>query len=63
LKPEGWGSSLVQEKSQEEKDCAKRHPYLTIKTEFNPRMPKVLAKLTRKLEQNNYNTNYTTTKT
>jgi hypothetical protein len=27
LKPERWGSKLVQEKYQEEKVCDKRHPY------------------------------------
>jgi len=27
LKPEQWGSPLVQEKYQEEKACDKRHPY------------------------------------
>jgi len=27
LKPEGWGSLLVQEKYQEENACDKRHPY------------------------------------
>jgi len=27
LKPERWGSLLVQEKYQEEKACDKRHPY------------------------------------
>jgi hypothetical protein len=27
LKPERWGSPLVQEKYQEEKTCDKRHPY------------------------------------
>jgi len=27
LQPERWGSPLVQEKCQEEKACAKRHPY------------------------------------
>jgi len=27
LKPERWGSPLVQEKYQEEKACDKRHPY------------------------------------
>jgi len=30
LKPERWGSPLVQEKYQEEKTCDKRHPYLII---------------------------------
>jgi len=30
LKPEQWGSPLVQEKYQEEKSCDKRHPYLII---------------------------------
>jgi len=30
LKPEWWGSQLVQEKYQEEKACDKRHPYLII---------------------------------
>jgi hypothetical protein len=30
LKPEGWGSLLVQEKYQEEKACDKRHPYCII---------------------------------
>jgi hypothetical protein len=30
LKPERWGSLLVQEKYQEEKACAKRHPYRII---------------------------------
>jgi len=28
LKPERWGSPLVQEKYQEEKACDKRHPYV-----------------------------------
>jgi len=28
LKPEQWGSPLVQEKYQEEKACDKRHPFL-----------------------------------
>jgi len=30
LKPEWWGSPLVQEKYQEEKACDKRHPYRII---------------------------------
>jgi len=30
LKPEQWGSPLVQEKYQEEKACDKRHPYRKI---------------------------------
>jgi len=30
LKPEWWGSPLVQEKFQEEKACDKRHPYHII---------------------------------
>jgi len=30
LKPERWGSPLVQEKYQEEKTCDKRHPYRII---------------------------------
>jgi len=30
LKPEQWGSPLVQEKYQEEKACDKRHPYRII---------------------------------
>ena len=30
LKRERWGSSLVQEKYQEEKACDKRHPYCII---------------------------------
>jgi len=30
LKPEQWGSPLVQEKCQEEKACDKRHPYRII---------------------------------
>jgi len=30
LKPERWGSPLVQEKYQEEKACEKRHPYRII---------------------------------
>ena len=30
LKPEWWGSLLVQEKYQEEKACDKRHTYLII---------------------------------
>jgi len=30
LKPEHWGSPLVQEKYQEEKACDKRHPYRII---------------------------------
>jgi len=30
LKPEQWGSPLVQEKYQEEKACNKRHPYHII---------------------------------
>jgi len=30
LKPERWGSPLVQEKYQEENTCDKRHPYLII---------------------------------
>jgi ABC-type multidrug transport system permease subunit len=30
LKPEQWGSLLVQEKYQEEKACDKRHPYRII---------------------------------
>jgi len=30
LKPEQWGSPLVQEKYQEGKACDKRHPYRTI---------------------------------
>jgi len=32
LKPEQWGSQLVQEKYQEEKVCDKRHPYRIIIT-------------------------------
>ena len=30
MKPEQWGSSLVQEKYREEKVCDKSHPYLII---------------------------------
>ena len=30
MKPERWGSPLVQEKYQEEKPCDKRHPYRII---------------------------------
>jgi len=30
LKPERWGSPLVQEKYREEKACDKRHPYRII---------------------------------
>jgi len=30
LKPEQWGSPLVQEKYQEEETCDKRHPYHII---------------------------------
>jgi len=30
LKPERWGSPLVQEKYQEEKACDKRHPHRII---------------------------------
>jgi len=30
LKPERWGSPLVQEKYQEQKACDKRHPYRII---------------------------------
>jgi len=30
LKPERWGSPLVQEKCREEKACDERHPYRTI---------------------------------
>jgi len=30
LKPERWGSPLVQVKHQEEKACDKRHPYRII---------------------------------
>jgi hypothetical protein len=30
LKPERWGSPLVQEKYQEEETCDKRHPYHII---------------------------------
>jgi len=30
LKPERWGSPLVQEKYEEEKACDKRHPYRMI---------------------------------
>ena len=30
MKPEWWGSPLVQEKYQEEKACDKRHPYSII---------------------------------
>jgi len=30
LKPERWGSPLVQEKYQEERACDKRHPYRII---------------------------------
>jgi len=30
LKPEQWGSPLVQEKYQEEKACDKRYPYHII---------------------------------
>jgi len=30
LKPDRWGSPLVQEKYQEEKACDKRHPYFII---------------------------------
>jgi len=35
LKPEQWGSTLVQEMYQEEKACDKRHPYLIIITIIN----------------------------
>ena len=31
MKPERWGSPLVQEKYQKEKTCDKRHPYIIIK--------------------------------
>jgi hypothetical protein len=34
LKPEWWGSPLVQEKYLEEKACDKRHPYPIIKKLF-----------------------------
>jgi hypothetical protein len=30
LKPERWGSLLVQEKYQDEKACDERHPYRII---------------------------------
>jgi len=30
LRPEQWGSPLVQEKYREEKACDKRHPYRII---------------------------------
>ena len=30
MKPEQWGSPLVQEKYREEKACDKRHPYRII---------------------------------
>jgi len=30
LKPERWGTPLVQEKYQKEKACDKRHPYRII---------------------------------
>jgi len=30
LKPEQWGSPLVQQKYREEKACDKRHPYRII---------------------------------
>ena len=30
MKPERWGSPLVQEKCREEKACDKRHPYRII---------------------------------
>jgi len=30
LKPERWGSPLIQEKYQAEKACDKRHPYRII---------------------------------
>jgi len=30
VKPERWGSPLVQEKYREEKACDKRHPYRII---------------------------------
>jgi len=33
LKPERWGSPLVQKKYQEEKACDKRHPYRIINNE------------------------------
>jgi len=43
LKPEQWGSPLVQEKYQEEKACDKRHPYriiiiiiMNVKVKFTP---------------------------
>jgi len=32
LKPESWGSPLVQEKYQAEKACDKRHPYCITTT-------------------------------
>ena len=32
MKPEQWGTPLVQEKYQEEKACDKRHPYLVTTT-------------------------------
>jgi len=36
LKPERWGSPLVQEKYQAEKACDKRHPYrIIVITHFN----------------------------
>jgi len=35
LKPEGWGSPLVQEKYQAEKACDKRHPYNDDKNNKN----------------------------
>jgi hypothetical protein len=48
LKPERWGSLLVQEKYQEEKACDKRHPYriiiIIIKTlSFNKKNGRIRA--------------------
>jgi len=46
LKPERWGSPLVQEKYQEEKSCDKRHPYRIIIIAFVERENKCVPVIT-----------------
>jgi hypothetical protein len=67
LKPERWGSPLVQEKYQEEKACDKRHPYNynnnNNNNNNNLHLLKCLrysAKANYKVAQSNHNTNDTT---
>jgi sorbitol-specific phosphotransferase system component IIBC len=46
LKPERWGSPLVQEKYQEEKACDKRHPYNNNNNNNNNNNVSVKGKVT-----------------